>query len=84
MSKNDRAAVIQGDRSVLVEVDHPGYERAREVLARCAEIKPAGVGSARADQALRPNQYPERVRLCAFCVRLSVFLGGHQIDVTVE
>ena len=33
------AAVVQGDRSVLVEVDHPGYERAREILARFAEIE---------------------------------------------
>lgn len=33
------AAIVQGDRSVLVEVDHPGYERAREVLARFAEIE---------------------------------------------
>jgi DNA excision repair protein ERCC-3 len=35
----ERAAVVQGDRSVLLEVDHPGYERARELLARCAEIE---------------------------------------------
>jgi hypothetical protein len=35
----DRAAVVQGDRSVLLEVDHPDYERARELLARCAEIE---------------------------------------------
>lgn len=34
-----QAAIIQGDRSVLVEVDHPGYERARDVLVRCAEIE---------------------------------------------
>ena len=34
-----RAAVVQGDRSVLLEVDHPDYERARELLARCAEIE---------------------------------------------
>jgi DNA excision repair protein ERCC-3 len=33
------AAVVQSDRSVIVEVDHPGYEAAREVLARCAEIE---------------------------------------------
>ena len=30
---------MQGDRSVLVEVDHPGYEEARAVLARFAEIE---------------------------------------------
>lgn len=35
----ERAAIIQGDRSVLLEVDHPGYERARRVLARFAEIE---------------------------------------------
>lgn len=34
-----RAATVQGDRSVLVEVDHPDYERTREVLARFAEIE---------------------------------------------
>lgn len=36
---NERAAIVQGDRSVLVEVDHPGYEEARAVLARFAEIE---------------------------------------------
>lgn len=35
----ERAAIVQGDRSVLLEVDHPGYEAAREVLARFAEIE---------------------------------------------
>jgi DNA excision repair protein ERCC-3 len=33
------AAIVQGDRSVLVEVDHPGYESARQVLVRCAELE---------------------------------------------
>jgi DNA excision repair protein ERCC-3 len=36
---SESAAIVQGDRSVLVEVDHPGYERARDVLVRCAEIE---------------------------------------------
>jgi DNA excision repair protein ERCC-3 len=35
----EAAAIVQGDRSVLVEVDHPGYELARDVLVRCAEIE---------------------------------------------
>jgi DNA excision repair protein ERCC-3 len=35
----DGAAIVQGDRSVLVEVDHPAYERARDVLVRVAEIE---------------------------------------------
>ncbi len=35
----DRPAVVQGDRTVLVEVDHPGYERARDLLARFAELE---------------------------------------------
>jgi DNA excision repair protein ERCC-3 len=30
---------VQGDRSVLLEVDHPGYEDARAFLVRCAEIE---------------------------------------------
>ena len=30
---------MQGDRSVLVEVDHPGYDFARDKLARFAEIE---------------------------------------------
>lgn len=30
---------MQGDRSVLLEVDHPGYEDARAFLVRCAEIE---------------------------------------------
>ena len=38
-SDGERAAIIQGDRSVLLEVDHPGYERARKILARFAEIE---------------------------------------------
>jgi len=33
------AAIVQGDRSVLVDVDHPGYETARKVLAVFAEIE---------------------------------------------
>ena len=36
---SERAAIVQGDRSVLVEVDHPGYEEARAVHARFAEIE---------------------------------------------
>lgn len=36
---DERAAIVQGDRSVLLEVDHPGYEEARAVLARFAEIE---------------------------------------------
>ncbi len=35
----DPAAVVQGDRSVLVEVDHPAYETARQTLAPFAEIE---------------------------------------------
>lgn len=35
----DRAAIVQGDRSVLLEVDHPAYEHSRQVLARFAEIE---------------------------------------------
>ena len=34
-----RPAIIQGDRSILLEVDHPGYEEARAILARFAEIE---------------------------------------------
>ncbi|MDQ3035989.1 MAG: DEAD/DEAH box helicase [Myxococcota bacterium] len=33
------AAIVQGDRSVLLEVDHEGYEDARRVLARFAELE---------------------------------------------
>ena len=32
------AAIVQSDRSVLLEVDHPDYERARGVLTRIAEL----------------------------------------------
>jgi DNA excision repair protein ERCC-3 len=35
----ERAATVQGDRSVLVEVAHPDYERTRELLSRFAEIE---------------------------------------------
>jgi DNA excision repair protein ERCC-3 len=38
-SESSRAAIVQGDRSVLVEVDHPAYETARDRLARFAEIE---------------------------------------------
>jgi DNA excision repair protein ERCC-3 len=34
-----RPAIIQGDRSVLLEVDHPDYEAARQVLVQCAELE---------------------------------------------
>ncbi|MEZ4248204.1 MAG: helicase-associated domain-containing protein [Polyangiales bacterium] len=34
-----RAAIVQGDRSVLVEVDHPAYDDARQVLAKIAELE---------------------------------------------
>jgi DNA excision repair protein ERCC-3 len=34
-----KAAIVQGDRSVLLEVEHPGYEFARDRLARFAEIE---------------------------------------------
>lgn len=36
---DDRAAIVQGDRSVLVEVDHPGYDAARRHLSRFAELE---------------------------------------------
>jgi DNA excision repair protein ERCC-3 len=35
----ERPAIIQGDRTVLLEVDHPAYESARDVLARFAELE---------------------------------------------
>jgi DNA excision repair protein ERCC-3 len=35
----DQAAIVQSDRSVLLELDHPGYERARAILARIAELE---------------------------------------------
>jgi DNA excision repair protein ERCC-3 len=38
---DQRAAVIQGDRSVLLEVDHPGFERARGILTHVAELEKA-------------------------------------------
>ena len=38
-SSPERAAIVQGDRSVLLEVEHPAYEEARTVLARFAEIE---------------------------------------------
>lgn len=41
MSTTDRAAIVQGDRSILVEVEHTGYEHARGVLARFAELDKA-------------------------------------------
>ncbi|CAN5753226.1 helicase-associated domain-containing protein [soil metagenome] len=36
---SDRPAIVQGDRTVMLEVDHPGYQRARDVLARFAELE---------------------------------------------
>mgnify|MGYP003471443793 FL=1 len=35
----ERPAIVQGDRSVLLEVAHPGYEEARQLLGRFAEIE---------------------------------------------
>src|ERR1041384_3693049 len=39
MSSGDRPAIIQGDRTVLLEVDHPGYEAGRDILSRFAELE---------------------------------------------
>ncbi len=36
---SERPAIIQGDRTVLLEVEHPRYEEARDVLARFAELE---------------------------------------------
>jgi DNA excision repair protein ERCC-3 len=36
---SERPAIVQGDRTVLLEVDHPGYEPARDLLARFAELE---------------------------------------------
>lgn len=36
---SDRPAVVQSDRSVLLEIDHPGYEDARKQLCRFAELQ---------------------------------------------
>ena len=35
----DGPAIIQGDRTVLLEVDHPRYEEGRDVLSRFAELE---------------------------------------------
>jgi len=35
----DRPAIIQGDRTVLLEVEHPAYEAARDTLSRFAELE---------------------------------------------
>ncbi len=34
-----RPAIVQGDRTVLLEVDHPDYAQARDLLARFAELE---------------------------------------------
>jgi len=39
MSADDRAAIVQGDRTVLLEVDHAGYDTARRQLGRFAELE---------------------------------------------
>ncbi|GAB5547901.1 MAG: helicase-associated domain-containing protein [Sandaracinaceae bacterium] len=36
---DQRPAIVQGDRTVLLEVDHPGYDAARKQLARFAELE---------------------------------------------
>jgi len=38
-SHMSQPAIVQGDRTVLLEVDHPDYERARDLLARFAELE---------------------------------------------
>jgi DNA excision repair protein ERCC-3 len=35
----DQPAIIQGDRTVLLEVDHPRYEEGRDILSRFAELE---------------------------------------------
>ena len=37
--KPDNPIIIQGDKSVLLEVDNPHYQAARDVLARFAELE---------------------------------------------
>ena len=34
-----KPVIVQGDRTVLLEVDNPGYEEARDALARFAELE---------------------------------------------
>ena len=36
---HDGAAIVQADRSVLVEVAHPGYDAARSLLTRVADLE---------------------------------------------
>ncbi|MFN0248335.1 MAG: DNA repair helicase XPB [Kofleriaceae bacterium] len=36
---SDRPAVVQGDRTVLLDVDHPQYASGRDLLARFAELE---------------------------------------------
>lgn len=35
----DQPAIIQGDRTVLLEVEHPRYEEGRDILSRFAELE---------------------------------------------
>ncbi len=35
----NRPIIVQSDKSVLIEVDNPAYERARDILARFAELE---------------------------------------------
>ncbi len=35
----DQPLIIQSDRSILLEVDHPRYEAARDELVRFAELE---------------------------------------------
>src|SRR3979409_2385768 len=35
----DRPAIVQGDRTVLLEVDHARYAAGRDILARFAELE---------------------------------------------
>ncbi|HEX3482764.1 MAG TPA: helicase-associated domain-containing protein, partial [Kofleriaceae bacterium] len=35
----ERPAIVQGDRTVLLEVDHARYEEGRDILSRFAELE---------------------------------------------
>lgn len=39
MNSSNRPLIVQSDRTILLEVDHPLYEEAREELARFAELE---------------------------------------------
>jgi DNA excision repair protein ERCC-3 len=68
---DSRPAIVQGDRTVLLEVDHPDYAQARDLLARFAELE-------------RSPEHVHTYRLSALALWNAAVLGVSADDVVAS